>query len=312
MGVKLKMKRTLILLMTAAILSTGCQKELSSNKKTTTAVNLWDGFAARQPGPQLFTVTTAFASNLFGQKGTRLQIPANAFITAAGAPVTGQVNIELREIYEVWEMVLYNKFTQSGTQPIESGGEFFIRATQNGQELRLAPNLILRASLPAANPLPGMQVFYGSRFDSAGASNFSWQLAEDRITNNVSIAMDSVNMGSYLMEVDSLAWINCDRFINETMNQVNIAITNSIAGDQASVLVHFTGMRSIIQAWSTGLGMFKSSVPSRAATLIAVTNRDGQLHTAFNAVQLQAGGNYSLTLSPTTEEAFINRLKELN
>ena len=66
--------------------------------------------------------------------------------------------------------------------------------------------------------------------------------------------MDSVNMGSYLMEVDSLAWINCDRFINETMNQVNIAITNSIAGDQASVLVHFTGMRSIIQAWSTGLG----------------------------------------------------------
>ena len=124
--------------------------------------------------------------------------------------------------------------------------------------------------------------------------------------------MDSVNMGSYLMEVDSLAWINCDRFINETMNQVNIAITNSIAGDQASVLVHFTGMRSIIQAWSTGLGMFKSSLPSRGATLIAVTNRDGQLYAAFNAVQLQADGNYSLTLSPITEEAFINRLKELN
>ena len=306
------MKRTLILLMAAAFLNTGCQKELSSHKKQTTRENLWDGFAASQPGPQQFTVTSAFASNLLGQKGTRLQIPANAFITAAGTPITGQVNIELREIYEVWEMVLNNKFTQSGTQPLESGGEFFIRATQNGQELRLAPNLILKVSLPAANPLPGMQVFYGSRFESAGTSNFSWQLAEDRITNNVSIGMDSVNMGSYLMEVDSLAWINCDRFINEPMTPVNIALTNSIAGDQASVLVHFTGMRSIIQAWSTGLGLFKSSVPSRAATIIAVTNRDGQLHTAFLPVQLNAEGNYSLTLSPTTEEAFINKLKELN
>lgn len=298
--------------MAAAFLTSSCQKELSSNKKQTPTENIWDGFAARQPGAQQFTIPAAFATNLFGQKGTRLQIPANAFVTAAGTPVTGQVDIELQEIYEVWEMVLNNKFTQSGTRPIESGGEFFIRATQNGQELRLAPNLILRASLPASNPLPGMEVFYGSRLDSAGTSNFSWQLAEDRVTNNVSIGMDSVNMGSYLMEVDSLAWINCDRFMNEPMSQVNIALTNSHAGDEASVLVHFTGMRSIIQAWNTGLGMFKSSVPSRAATIIGVTVRDGQLHTAFLPVQLHAGGNYSLTMSPTTEEAFISRLKQLN
>lgn len=307
------MKQTLLALLALATVAVSCQKELSTpfQPETETPASIWASLEAQQPPPQLFTRNLATPTAIAGHKGTLVKFPANAFVTPSGAPVTGNVTIELKELYEVWEMILHNKFTQVGTMPIESGGQFLIRATQNGQELKLAPGATLEASLPTNNALPRMQVFTGSTFDSAGTSLFSWALASNQAANNVSIGLDSAALQAYIMKFDTVGWINCDRFIDEPMHQTAIQVTNLLDGEQASVLVHFTGMKSVMQLYNAG-GTFKGQVPTRAATFIAASSRNGQLYAAFLPAQLQAGQTFAIELQPMTEEEFGERIRSLD
>lgn len=298
-------------LLTVSVIAVSCQKELSALRNNPSDKNIWAAWEAKQPAPQKFTVNASTQNSFSGQKGTRVMLPANAFVTASGGPVSGNVTIEFKEIYEVWEMVLNNKFTQVGTTPIESGGQFYIRATQGGAELKLAPGKTVLAALPADTAMPNMQVFTGSRFDSAGQSNFSWQLAADPATNNVAIRADSAGMQDYLMQFGMLGWINCDRFLNEPLHDVQVKIANALPNEQIGVVVHLDGMKSVMQLWSNGT-VYKGKVPERGVTFIALSNRNGQAYAAFQSAQVQAGQQYTLTMAPSTDEAFGQKLKTLN
>lgn len=305
------MKQTLLALLALSMLATGCQKELSLDRDHIPTVDLLNVFESRQPAPQTFSITAAHPSAITGHKGTRVDFPANAFVTKSGAPVSGAVNIELKEIYEVWEMVLHNKFTQVNLTPIESGGQFYLRATQNGQELKLAPNVTLTAALPTQNALPGMEVFNGSKLDTGGRSIFSWSLPPNTTNNRVTTALDSAGLERYIMKFDSVGWINCDRFINEPQHLVQVRITNYLPNEGASVLMHFTGMKSVTRMWG-GNELYKVYAPERSVTLVALTSRNGELYAAFLPVQLKEGITPSLTLAPMSEAEFGQKLRSLN
>jgi hypothetical protein len=305
------MKQTVLAALALSVLAVACQKELSLDSDNNVTTDLLASLEAKQPGPQTFSLATGVPSAITGQKGTRVDFPANAFVTKSGAPVSGAVSVELKEIYEVWEMVLHNKFTQVGLTPIESGGQFYLRATQNGQELKLAPSVTLTAALPTQNALPGMQVFNGSKLDTGGRSIFSWSLPPNTTTNRVNISLDSSGLQQYIMKFDSVGWINCDRFINEPMHTAQVRIANYLPGEDASVLMHFTGMKSVTRMWNEN-GLYKVQAPERAVTLVALASRNGELYAAFLPVQLQAGTTYSLTLAPMSEAEFGQKLRSLN
>ena len=293
------------------MLAVSCQKELSSTRKINNlGADPLATWAAAQPAPKKFTVQAGSQSSIVGQKGTRVVFAAHAFVTQSGAPVSGAVTIEFKEIYEVWEMVLNNKFTQVGRMPIESGGEFFLRATQNGQELKVAPGVSLTAALPTRNPLPGMQVFTGSRFDSAGQSIFSWALASTP-GNTVNLSQDTLGVRDYIMQFNQLDWINCDRFLDEPIHETTARIANPVDGEKPIVLLHLTGRKSIMWVWNSGGGVYKNLTPEGAATFIAFVNRDGQFYATFQPVQLERGKEYPLTMMPMAEEEFQQRLRDL-
>lgn len=293
------------------MLAVACQKELSSvRNENTPGQDILAAWAAAQPAPQKFTVQAGTQSSIVGQKGTRVVFPAHAFVTQSGAPVSGTVNIEFKEIYEVWEMVLNNKFTQVGRLPIESGGEFFLQATQNGQQLKVAPGVSLTAVLPTRNPLPGMQVFTGSRFDSAGQSIFSWALASTP-GNTVILGPDTLGVRDYIMQFNQLDWINCDRFLDEPVQEITARIVNPLDGEKPIVLLHLTGRKSIMWVWNAGDGLYKNLAPEGAATFIAFVNRNGQFYATFQPVQLERNKEYSLTMMSMAEEEFQQRLRDL-
>lgn len=75
--------------------------------------------------------------------GTKINIPANAFVDAAGNPVTGNVTIDYREFRDHVDILLsgipmkYDSAGQSGD--FKSAGMFEINASVNGEEVFLAP-----------------------------------------------------------------------------------------------------------------------------------------------------------------------------
>jgi hypothetical protein len=76
--------------------------------------------------------------------GTEIEIPANALLDAQGLPVKGKVKLQYREFHDALEVFLSGipmKYDSAGRQQnFQTAGMFDIRASQNEQNLSLAPD----------------------------------------------------------------------------------------------------------------------------------------------------------------------------
>ena len=82
---------------------------------------------------QTHTIDATAGGTFTSPQGTVVTIPANAFVTGGGAPITGNVNIEFKDIYKKSDMLLSNMSTQTATGPLKSAGEFFIKEINDFQ-----------------------------------------------------------------------------------------------------------------------------------------------------------------------------------
>ncbi|RTQ44957.1 hypothetical protein EJV47_26680 [Hymenobacter gummosus] len=133
------------------------------------ADGLPDYLAPEKP-VQSFEVLPGRDTLLYGAEGTVLWVPAYAFGAArpgAGPArptdsLAGPVTLQLREFYSLPDILLHNLTTTSGTDVLETGGMLHLQAqTATGQPCALRPGKELLLRMPAARPLPGMQLYTG-------------------------------------------------------------------------------------------------------------------------------------------------------
>ena len=90
---------------------------------------------------QSFTVDANSIYTITGEKGTELYLDGTNFTDLNGNTLTGNVTIQLVEIYSPIDMVLMNKVTLGNNNGqnslLSSGGEFKITVTQNGNPIRI-------------------------------------------------------------------------------------------------------------------------------------------------------------------------------
>lgn len=192
-----------------------------------------DPFAALGTELQTFTVAGNAPIVLVGKQGTRISLPKNAFCKRNGKPVTGQVHIELREVYTKAEMLEANLHTMSDGRLLESGGMIYIAATAQGQPLKLQSGVQLEIDFGAGATEPSMGVFLGKEQDG----QVNWQpqkpradakpqadrapqrgRREGRPRDNVEgrglavLSQEERELERVLLRSNRLGWINCDRF----------------------------------------------------------------------------------------------------
>lgn len=192
-----------------------------------------DPFAALGTELQTFTVAGNAPIALVGKQGTRLSLPKNAFCKRNGQPVTGQIRIELREVYTKAEMLEANLHTLSDGRLLESGGMIYIAATAQGQPLKLQSGVQLEIDFGAGATQPGMGVFLGKEQDG----QVNWQpqkqradaqpqtdrapqrgRREGRPRDSVEgrgltvLSQEERQLEAVLLRSNRLGWINCDRF----------------------------------------------------------------------------------------------------
>ena len=114
-----------------------------------------------------------------------------------------------------------------------SGGEFYINATQNGQELKLDNPIYVR--IPTDAPVSNMQVFNGTENSEIG---ISWTLDQ---STTVTVTSDSSNVNEWFYEfpLDSLGWINCDYFYGQAgpFTDINIDISGVLGMNDTNTVV---------------------------------------------------------------------------
>ncbi len=123
------------------------------------------------PDIQHFEVDAKKGKTIEGKQGTLVIIPSDAFLDSMNQKVVGAVDFELVEALTLEDMVLYNLTTTSNGKLLETGGMFYMNATQNGMPLKINPNRPIYTETPTETKKKGMLAF-DSEIDSAG--NINW------------------------------------------------------------------------------------------------------------------------------------------
>ena len=240
-----------------------------------------------------------------GQDGVYVGFAPNAFRYQNGNTVTGSVLVELVEALEVGDMLWLNKQTlgNDGGQlrPLVSGGQFYLSATQAGQQLDLAPGTTY-VSVPAnGTPDPTMQLFSGT-VDSEGT--IIWDpFADPDIAD-----LDS---SSYSFPNDSLGWVNCDVFMGQGGAQSSVQVTCPAGHSDANTFVWlvFPDANSMTQVWGGTSNLFTTGVYYQLpvgmnVTVVALSSINGQISSSFSNAVVTQDLNVSITFQPTTLAQF--------
>lgn len=146
---------------------------------------------------------------LIGASGTVIEIE-DALVDNNGKRVRGAIEIELIEIYTAPEMILNRKQTLSNDNGVmgilESGGEVFVKAYQDGKELSLDGTGSFTILLPTENTggaRDDMEVYLGEEI----GAQVIWTPTGEKVRV---IYPESRNSEAFYMVQDILGWINVD------------------------------------------------------------------------------------------------------
>lgn len=307
------MKKIIYLPVIAILLLTACQPEVSNViEKDKVQTSLEDFYKNNRSAVQSFVVGTDQRRTITTTKGIKISLPANGFVTSEGSPVTGSVEVNIKEILSPLEMIFNDMPTMSGGLPLESGGEFQVRVTKNGQRLKLAAGNWLQIQLPKDNSntgvMNGMQVFKG--VVDAQDKVIDWQLST--APGNLVVG-DSTLFAGWSIFSDNTEWINCDKFYNLPTVEFTVQPGNAPSTDSTNVFVHLTGRNSVVKMdWTQGLSYFKSdkllAVPS---SIIGISVKNGKLYASVTPVVVQNGQSVTMNFSPYTESELKKKLGQL-
>ncbi len=300
-------RTTMYSILAAILLVTACKKDDNtpapiSNPSQPIVNPLRQVFAQNVTNAtQQFTVNASSGGFVTGTDGVSASFAPNAFRMQNGSTVTGDVQITLVEALEVGDMLWLNKQTLGNDngqmRPLVSGGQFFLNATQSGQQLRLAPGATFVNVPTTSFDDPNMAVFSGT-VDGDGIA--TWDPWDNNPLQNVG---DSTG---YNFPNDSLGWVNCDYFMGGSpLTGVQVTCPVGHTNDNTFVWIVFTAQNSMtgISVGSTNVfstGSYYQLPVGMNVQVVALSKINDVYSSSFTSAVVTQGMNLSITLQPTS------------
>ncbi|MNX52316.1 hypothetical protein D3C86_829950 [compost metagenome] len=257
---------------------------------------------------QTFTFNAEDGATTFTTaNGVQFTINGNC-LTQNGNPITGQVVVEYAELFNPGTMLVTNKPTM-GRMPngdislLISGGEFYINATKNGQQLAIScpMQVIIPANLTGGADT-GMSLWDGT-IDEDG--NLEWD-EQDRANGENGIFVEGPNYYAYF---SSFGWTNVDRFYSDPRPKATI-LAEAPTGynfENSAIYLHYDGEGSSLAKLDTfnpttnQFSEHYGQIPvGLECHVIFVTEDNGQWRYAIKSVTIAANDVYVFTLAETT------------
>lgn len=317
----MKNSHFLLALAAAACLTfTGCKKN-NTDESPAPSSTIKDFFEKTEVKSQTFTINTDNGqSSITGDQGTIVTFPENAFTTLDGSPITGTVSIELKEIYDKSDMVLSDRPTTSDGRLLLSGGEIFISATANGQELKLDSNTNILIELAQTTDIDSTMGLFTGGIDSIG---FNWTPVD--IDSSRVVVGDSnwerdtipcfyYDPAHYIYAISTLGWINCDRFYdNGPSTNIHITCNGDPTTENTRVFIIFKNLNSVSSLWVYNSTFDSGMLPvGEDITLIALGIKDGQEYFSKKDITISSDLNVSMDLAKASTEDITTTLEHLN
>jgi hypothetical protein len=295
--------------------------DMMSNYRNNTPIERF--FKNNQKTSQIFIINAQQQNTLKGTGGTIVKIAPNSFVNKNGEVVKGDVEFELKEVYDRSSMINSNAHTVCNDVPLISGGEMYMGATQGDEPLMLASNTPVAVEIPAqAGTNEPMQLFYGK----PDRNTVNWNLANNNSVTPVVNANSSTGY-SYNFSSNSMNWINCDRFIRNTnaSTKVNVRVPVQYDTTNTAVFIVFTGQNTVTKFdhftrldqvnhtdYPSTFDTRWYSVPVGSdVTIVALSEINGQYYSSMKRTVLVKDHIADLNLQPTTLDQFNKDLEKL-
>ena len=176
--------------------------------------------------------------------GLQCGFPPHCCVGNAGQTISGFVKVELVLIKKKGDIIQLNRPTISNNRLLISGGEVFVRLTQNGQDLQLAPNVKIQVRFPIDSPFFNQtKLFFG---DESNTERFNWIANTDFVNNTLNINTQTLN---YEIQTNHLRWISSDSLYNAGANQqtiVTATLDPQFTNGNTIAYVVFKDFRSVV------------------------------------------------------------------
>ncbi len=305
-------------MMVALCLGSCNKKEVVPPPSNETFSSLSDYFNSRQVGSETFTLVAQNGATFTTAKGSKITIPPFAFSHANGTLVTGTVTIKVKEIFSNAEMINSRIFPISNGNVLNSGGEFYIKATQNGIPLRVADGVFIEMDIPAQAEDPGMLLFFAGPNEELDSVN--WQIApQDSLSMGSGFVFNSTD-GTYECNLDSLGWGNIDCF-NPSVNYFNCEFqltgVSGLNGNNTNGFAVFKNQNAVWPVGADYWGSISNNVITEShladvpLNLLVISVVNGQLYYGVLDITPSANQSYTIQMNATTSsalDAIINAL----
>jgi hypothetical protein len=264
-------------------------------------------FSANREYIQIFKVSPKKEIVIKGKKGTTIRIPKKAFVDTKGVTVTGEITIELLEIYTKSDMVLNNIQTTSNQKLLETGGMIYIKAFYQNLEVTLAENEFFTIEFPTENKQKDMNIFYGD----TTSQNINWQQANRNFGSDNTYIENQKELNKYIFNSTELGWINCDRFINQTETTDLIVNTTDTLG--VNFCLVFKSINSVMNVSDrNGVIKFYNIPIGQTAILIAFKKTENETFYSSRTVTFQRNQSVEIELKKITDKEFKDIIKKFD
>lgn len=310
-------------MLVALVLFNACKKEddvvIFTPPNTTTYSSLDSYWEAKGPIAEIFNLMAQDGAIFTTTYGSVINIPPNALITENGLPVTGSVSVKMKEVFTKSDMMYSGIYPVSYGNILNSGGEFFIQATQNGNPLRVADNMLIEVDIPAQAIANDMQLFFAEPIEEPDSMNWA---VNDQGWQDSAVAGFTFNSvdTTFEIDLDTLTWCNIDAFMSGiTYFECTFNLTGIIGLDNTntSAVAFFKNQNSAWKVGAYGWGSIEENVVTEnhladvPLNLVVISVVDGDLYSGVLDITPQPNQVYSIAMSATTSDDLDQLIQNL-
>ncbi|MDC8002652.1 hypothetical protein POV27_01190 [Aureisphaera galaxeae] len=217
----------------------------------------------REEALQTFTIDAGFGGTAIGAQGTNVVFGPNAFVDANGDLVTGAVTLELLEVYNKAAMALQRLATNGkndngDVEALISGGEFFIRADKDGEEV--FPANPFQVFVPSETFDPDMRLFSAEGGCDTLDCEVVWEEDEEEVMQGEGMGPDGTYVTGYAGFREEFGWTNLDKWYNYAGPKTMIFVDTPEGYDETncSVFISYDGEPglALLDIYDEEQGMF--------------------------------------------------------
>ncbi len=267
---------------------------------------------------QVFTIDENNYQVIKGKYGTRIGMYTQSFYNKNGTRITPPFQFELLEMFSAKDIILNGKSTASRGKILTTGGQIFIKATKNGQEIFSAQNLDI--NIPANKIDPNMRLFYG---DEPANGTFDWIPVEcntiviqdpkpqERDSCSFNSSFSIGEKGGYSIFGPKMGWINCDYFYKYTGAKTKIKLNSTTPKITEIVsFLYFYDIKSVIRVFG-GLSL-EVPIGQKANLICFASTTDGKIFTMFKDIEAKPDETIEIKLEESKEAKLLAYLDNLS